>query len=279
MGAAASVKLVFSEAVEWFSQYFDGVLYVEDYRSLDKNGDGGITFEEMSAWIKEKAAEGSAWKLMVSNMSIFAIAHSLTSKAGNFELEEKKIVGLEAFKSFLIHLFVLSILWVHFKHADSWQEGQDVGNESLTLNEFKMACRTFSSAQANETLTEAKIQADFDMLDTDKSGSVDFLEVCNYCSKFVDPDFASKFITERTAASKRIASIDDHEEVGPLSPKSTAGNSKLLEATPEDGSLKVDRAKSKDAAVQAVADEMTKNEKIANFEEIKVNTEIMLGVL
>lgn len=41
MGAAASVKLVFTEALEWFRQYFDGVSYIEDFRSLDKNGDGG----------------------------------------------------------------------------------------------------------------------------------------------------------------------------------------------------------------------------------------------
>jgi hypothetical protein len=102
------------------------------------------------------------------------------------------ISGLEGFKQFLIHLFVLSILWVHFKHADDWNEGNDVGNEKLTYDEFKMACRTFISAQANETLTEDKIQADFALLDLDKSGSVEFIEVrlcilyssfCMLCSR------------------------------------------------------------------------------------------------
>ena len=45
------------------------------------------------------------------------------------------------------------------------------------IDEFKMACRTFSSAQANESLTEEKIRADFTLLDQDKSGSVEFIEV------------------------------------------------------------------------------------------------------
>jgi hypothetical protein len=209
MGAAASVKLVFTEALEWFRQYFDGVSYIEDFRSLDKNGDGGessgmllhglrliflylhhfwvssdlvgITYDELQIWLKEKARDHASWKVIVTNHSIFKIAHMFASKVkktdpGDFKPVDK-INGLEAFKQFLIHLFVLSILWVHFKHADEWHEGNDVGNEKLTYDEFKMACRTFSSAQANESLTEEKIRGDFALLDLDKSGSVEFIEV------------------------------------------------------------------------------------------------------
>ena len=96
---------------------------------------------------------------------------------GSQEMPADRIIGLEAFKQFLVHIFVLSILWVHFKHADQWKEGEDCGNEKLNFNEFKMACRTFSSAQANEQLSEDKIAADFKSLDIDQSGSLDFFEV------------------------------------------------------------------------------------------------------
>lgn len=99
---------------------------------------------------------------------------------GMESMPEDHIVGLEAFKQFLVHLFVLSILWVHFKHADQWKEGQDCGNEKLNYNEFKLACRTFKSAQANEELTEEKIAADFKLLDLDNSGYLDFYEVGQY---------------------------------------------------------------------------------------------------
>ena len=113
----------------------------------------------------------------MSNHTVFKFAHQLASKCPSTPETVDKIVGVEAFKDFLLHLFVLSILWVHFKHADNWQEGHDVGNQKLTLNEFKMACRTFTSAQAHETLTEQKIINDFSMLDTDHDNSVDFGEV------------------------------------------------------------------------------------------------------
>ncbi len=112
----------------------------------------------------------------------------IASKAESPELDilVAATVTIRTFKDFLIHLFVLSILWVHFKHADEWNEGTDLGSEKLTFTRFKMACRTFSSAQAHETLTDEKIQADFDFLDTNKSGTIEFSEVGNVCGcKFV----------------------------------------------------------------------------------------------
>jgi hypothetical protein len=139
----------------------------------------GITFDELQSWLKAKAKDNESWKVIVTNPTIFKTAHMFASK--QYTVADYKpvamISGLEGFKQFLIHLFVLSILWVHFKHADDWNEGNDVGNEKLTYDEFKMACRTFISAQANETLTEDKILADFALLDLDKSGSVEFIEV------------------------------------------------------------------------------------------------------
>jgi hypothetical protein len=88
-----------------------------------------------------------------------------------------RILGLESFKQFLMHLFVLSILWVHFKHADAWTEGNDAGNERLSYDEFRMACRTFVSAQANEGYSDEKMEADFKLLDLDGSGTIEFIEV------------------------------------------------------------------------------------------------------
>lgn len=130
---------------------------------------------------------------MVANQSVFRAAHmfaaekiddkgviSVSTQAGEALVdssEPERIFGLEQFKNFLMHLFVLSVLYVHFKHADEWSGGQDVGNDRLTLTEFKLASRTFMSAQANEETTEEKVTADFKMLDLDGDGTVDFLEV------------------------------------------------------------------------------------------------------
>jgi hypothetical protein len=120
---------------------------------------------------------------VVANDTIFKAAHLFASKnaeAPVVDLQPDRILGLDAFKQFLLHLFALSILFVHFKHADAWNDGHDAGNNCLNLEEFKMACRTFVSAQANETFTEEKIVEDFKTLDTDGSGAIDFLEVTDF---------------------------------------------------------------------------------------------------
>lgn len=86
-------------------------------------------------------------------------------------------VGIDQFKVFLMHLYVISILWVHFTNADNWREGNDVGNNKLTLDEFRLACRTLTSAQAQETINDAQIAEDFRKLDFNNDGYVDFKEV------------------------------------------------------------------------------------------------------
>ena len=123
--------------------------------------------------------DGSFWSAISTNDTIIRIAFMIASKAENAEPETlvAATVTIKTFKDFLIHLFVLSILWVHFKHADEWSEGTDLGTEKLSFTRFKMACRTFSSAQAHETITDEKIQADFDFLDVNKSGTIEFSEV------------------------------------------------------------------------------------------------------
>eukprot|EP01032_Pedospumella_encystans_P012195 gene12195-14126_t len=268
MGAAASLKLVYFDAMTWFKAYLLGGSYVEDFRELDVNGDGGITFDELQSWIDIKARDDPSWRVIVKNQAIFTIAHNLASKTvPGVDHLPNRVVGLESFKQFLLHLFVLSILWVHFKHADDWSEGRDVGNERLTLEEFKMAFRTFNSAQANETFSEEKIVADFNMLDTDKSGSVEFTEVCAYCAQFVDADFAENFLTSRTPAAAHASFIMTGDDEAAVKKKHEH------EHTSEDAFVR-----SNDLAIQMVAREMEKNEHIAKFEEIKINTEVMLGV-
>ncbi len=175
--------------------------YAEDFHALDKNGDGGtrlvryilslkshwhvdfasgISFEELRVWLKGKADSNASWKFIISNQSTFRAAHMfacLYCAVPSDLADMDRILGLESFKQFLMHLFVLSILWVHFRHADAWVEGNDAGNERLSFDEFKMACRTFISAQANESYSDQKMEADFKLLDIDQSGTVEFIEV------------------------------------------------------------------------------------------------------
>ena len=87
------------------------------------------------------------------------------------------IEGMNGFRAFLIHLFVLGILWTHFKHADEWTDESDIGSERLSFQKFKMACRTFSCSYAHEKLTDEALIRDFKSLDMNNSGTVEFAEV------------------------------------------------------------------------------------------------------
>jgi hypothetical protein len=157
---------------------------------MDKDRDGGIAYVELEKWIQAKArsdasssngSSGSGWGFMLSNPLIIKIAHAQSVKHSEARkdsaLINQKIVGLAEFRSLVVHLFAISILWVHFKNADDWVEGYDFGNLSLSLEEFKLACRTVAASHANEELSDETIEKDFQLLDLNKNGSLAFLEV------------------------------------------------------------------------------------------------------
>ena len=133
---------------------------------------------ELKAWAYHKSREvdGQAWRLFTCT-DIFDIAHTTTSASTNTQFKEDRLFDMDQFCVFITHLFVISILWVHFKNADSWREGLDEGNEKLNLNEFRLACRTLASAQCHPVKSDDQILSDFKLLDTNQDDYVDFKEV------------------------------------------------------------------------------------------------------
>lgn len=77
----------------------------------------------------------------------------------------------------LVHIFAISILWVHFKNADDYRFSQDFGNRLLSYDEFKLAIRTITESYQGEILLESQLKEDFMRLDLDRSGSLRFSEV------------------------------------------------------------------------------------------------------
>lgn len=246
----------------------------------------------LTSWLAHKAKDGSAWSVLSANDTIQRIAFNLASKTANPNDPEEMVIGLKSFKEFLVHLFVLSILWVHFKHADEWTDGTDLGSERLSFQRFKMACRTFSSAQAHEQLTDEKIKADFEFLDADKSGTIEFSEVCRYCANFFDVGFAKKFETAETAATARKSFVygTEYEDksmkfirtvrIPSGLPSKTDSSAALAIHTGDDASAEILLSASAKAhkAMDVIGEKIAENAKVAEFEEIKISTEIMLGL-
>lgn len=302
-----------------------------------------IKFANVRTWLGKKAIDGSFWSVISTNDTIIRIAFMIASKAESPDPETltAATVTIRTFKDFLIHLFVLSILWVHFKHADEWDEGTDtgsnqgidLGSEKLTFARFKMACRTFSSAQAHESLTDEKIQADFDVLDVNKSGTVEFSEVshvrcffslllycfendfsvraflltvrvspsylfahllyckqvCRYCAKFFDEEFAKQFEIRKTAAMVRRTHIDSPNKmedkslrfirtirVGSAANESVFGTDGHEREAPNtflmNSSVKAHKA------MDIIGEKIAENAKVAVHEELRISTEIALGL-
>lgn len=135
--------------------------------------------DELKAWAyhKSREADGQAWKFFTCHSDLFDIAHTTVSSSTKIRFKKDRMFDIDQFRVFVSHLFVISILWVHFKNADSWREGLDEGNEKLNLNEFRLACRTLASAQCHPVKSEDQIVSDFKLLDTNQDDYVDFKEV------------------------------------------------------------------------------------------------------
>lgn len=96
--------------------------------------------------------------------------------------------------------------------------------------------------------------------------------MCTYCANFVDTDFAEQFITATTPASTHssfalFGNEDDDLVLGSDHHHAVSEHHHLVRMQGES-----------EKALDVIAKEMVKNENIAQFEEIKVNTEMMLGV-
>lgn len=124
-------------------------------------------------------AEGGSWKIFLSNPEVIQFAHvqSCTLYNRHKTVVKKKVIGIDDFRTFLVHFYAISILWVHFKNADEFVQANDFGNLKLSFEEFKLAVRTLTATQAQEECSESQLMEDFKRIDIDKSNSLGFVEV------------------------------------------------------------------------------------------------------
>ena len=134
---------------------------------------------ELTKWISAKAKTHHSWTVFADNPQVLAIAHkNATLRDPKIpHSRPQKIVDITDFKALLVHLFATSLLWTHFYNADNWAPGDDVGNNQLNFEEFKLGVQTLCKAHASEVLSEEQLRRDFEELDTNLSDSIGFNEV------------------------------------------------------------------------------------------------------
>lgn len=131
--------------------------------------------------MKSKAnEENGPWRYFLHNPIVYQLAHD---HAGEYLTDEnnlfpkRKGVDIQHFRTLLIHLFAISILWLHFKKADEFLLANDAYNYLLNPLEFKLGLRSFCAAYGHEIVTDEELENDFCLLDTNEDGRISFLEV------------------------------------------------------------------------------------------------------
>lgn len=253
----------------------------------------------------EKAStEGGSWKYFVHNPQIYSLAHEHASKVVNTNdrlfLVKKKIVDLTQFRSLLVQLFAISILWAHFKKADEFLMGGDAYNEKLNFLEFKVGVSSFCAAYGQEEIDDEQLQQDFQTLDVDKSGSISFKEVCTFCSKFIDPKHAEQYSSKQSELLPTASGSSKVDTLIRLSNNYSIGESnfptevmeELRTKNQEDELLTVTKSSMKrksvvpmtkaeanealNDAMDSVVAEVEKNQNIAQLIEFKISTTLSL---
>lgn len=217
MGAAASIQQLYDESVQWFKQYIDTDTYMRDFQELDKDEDGGIGYGDLKIWIEKKiATEGKSWSIFQLSQPVLMIAHKLAS--GSQEAKENhathgKVISIAEFRNFLVNLFAISILWVHFDSANSWGEDHDAATKQLDKSHFTRACQTLNASLANDQLTQEQIDADFEKLDVHGNGTIGFMEICKHCSQYlhnsgikIEAEHIPKFFGKQTGPAIDVLS-------------------------------------------------------------------------
>ncbi|KAJ1410515.1 hypothetical protein B484DRAFT_455855 [Ochromonadaceae sp. CCMP2298] len=291
MGAAASMEVLYGDSLSWFKEYFDTDLYMKDFEAIDKDDDGGLSYEELSRWITWKAKkEMGPWKIFTKSPEIIRFSHEHAATMFNKDsaITKKKVVGLEDFRSLLIHMYAVSVLWVHFKNADDCVTTDELGNLKLNMDEFNLAVKTLCASKAGEHVTEAQIEADFLALDLDQSESIGFVEVCAYCCRYIDPSFRERSIpTESSKVPAFIVAmqVEEDDAIG-FSEKSTRGElseNTLMELNSASSKKVEGRFKQVSTrnhmGLSILEEAMKRDQVIADFVEVKVTTQALLDEL
>jgi hypothetical protein len=139
-------------------------------------------------WIKmKKAQEGGTWNAMVENKDIFRIAHMQTVLSHQPdtqpEVKSQRKFDIAGFRTFLLHVYAISVLFLHFKSADS--VGDEAGNFKLNHAEFRQAVQTLCATRGDEVsfgdnISDEDLDRDFAILDINNDGQVAFIEVIFY---------------------------------------------------------------------------------------------------
>jgi hypothetical protein len=209
----------------WFKEYFDTEKYIMDFHEIcGRDSEGVIHVCDFRRWIISQAEQvGGYWNVLLSTNEVINLAFEYSCvHMSRKTVLGKRVVDITHFRTLLVQLFVVSVLWSIFRKADSnclEAENPDAFNNELDFDEFAFAMRTFCVcySQQSEPSNE-DIRTDFQLLDEKKTGHVQFSVVCRHCSKFMQQDFCQQFAAAKTR-EQRVSLLTESHLYAPYHPQ------------------------------------------------------------
>ena len=113
-------------------------------------------------------------------------------------------------------------------------------------------------------------------------------QVCRYCANFFDEEFAKQFEIQKTAAMARVTHITSPEKVHDKSMRyirtvrvgSTVDDTAVSAANDDEANntFMLNSSGKAHKAMDVIGEKIVENAKVASFEEIRISTEIALGL-
>ena len=107
--------------------------------------------------------------------------------------------------------------------------------------------------------------------------------MCRYCANFFKFDFAKQFAIQRTALNARKVHNIVEGEQDPANKslryiRTVRTSSTVSDSAEEAEQLLITASAKAHKAMDVIGDKVAENAKVATFEEIKISTEILLGI-
>lgn len=214
MGAQQACEAVYRDAMKWFKQYIDKDTYVSNFQALDRDKDGGVDMQELQVWVSQNAAEHpeAPWSMLEGTGVVLMMCFKVAACHMDNEerlMKQRKIVDISDLRALLLHMYAFSVFYRHFSASDN-KPSRMMQKKKMNELEFVVACESLCYAHGCSPIPVDTLKSDFLELDSNYSGSLGYIQICQAACKFVNtppdlPEDAPQQVLPELSVSMSLA--------------------------------------------------------------------------